>query len=82
MPALSAIGFNPEFKTKYEAMVKAGRPAKVAHRGESSPPSPTPSSATGENGPPLALDPDGHHRGRFGKGWSPRQSRESPPSTK
>src|SRR5271166_2509413 len=30
MPALNAIRFNPEFKAKYEAMVKAGKPAKVA----------------------------------------------------
>ena len=30
MPALNAIRLNPEFKAKYEAMVKAGKPAKVA----------------------------------------------------
>jgi hypothetical protein len=30
MPALSAIRFNPEFKAKYEAFVKAGKPATVA----------------------------------------------------
>ena len=29
MPALNAIRLNPEFKAKYEAMVKAGKPAKV-----------------------------------------------------
>ena len=27
MPALDAIRLNPEFKAKYEAMVKAGKPA-------------------------------------------------------
>ena len=27
---LNAIRLNPEFKAKYEAMVKAGKPAKVA----------------------------------------------------
>ena len=27
--ALNAIRLNPEFKAKYEAMVKAGKPAKV-----------------------------------------------------
>ena len=30
MPALNAVRFNPEFKAKYEAFVKAGKPAKVA----------------------------------------------------
>src|ERR1700729_1403659 len=30
MPALNANRLNPEFKAKYEAMVKAGKPAKVA----------------------------------------------------
>ena len=30
MPALNAIRLNPEFKTKYQAMIKAGKPAKVA----------------------------------------------------
>jgi transposase len=30
MPALNAIRCNPEFKTKYQAMIKAGKPAKVA----------------------------------------------------
>ena len=30
MPALNAIRLNPEFKAKYEVMVKAGKPAKVA----------------------------------------------------
>ena len=30
MPALNAIRCNPEFKAKYKAMVKAGKPAKVA----------------------------------------------------
>ena len=30
MPALNAIRLNPEFKAKYQAMVKAGKPAKVA----------------------------------------------------
>ena len=30
MPALNAIRFNPQFKAKYQAMVKAGKPAKVA----------------------------------------------------
>ena len=30
MPALSAIRFNPEFKAKYQAMIKAGKPPKVA----------------------------------------------------
>ena len=30
MPALSAIRFNPQFKAKYEIMIKAGKPAKVA----------------------------------------------------
>ena len=30
MPILNAIQFNPEFKAKYEAMIKAGKPAKVA----------------------------------------------------
>ena len=30
MPALNAIRLTPQFKAKYEAMVKAGKPAKVA----------------------------------------------------
>jgi len=30
MPALNAIRFNPEFKAKYQAMIKAGKPPKVA----------------------------------------------------
>ena len=30
MPALVATRFNPDFKAKYEAMIKAGKPAKVA----------------------------------------------------
>ena len=30
MPALNAIRCNPELKTKYQAMIKAGKPAKVA----------------------------------------------------
>jgi transposase len=30
MPALNAIRFIPEFKDKYQAMIKAGKPAKVA----------------------------------------------------
>ena len=30
MPALNAIRFNPEFKAKYQAMIRAGKPAKVA----------------------------------------------------
>ena len=30
MPALNAIRCNPEFKAKYQAMIKAGKPAKVA----------------------------------------------------
>jgi hypothetical protein len=30
MPALNAIRLNPEFKAEYEAMIKAGKPAKVA----------------------------------------------------
>ena len=30
MPALAAIQFNPHLKAKYEAMIKAGKPAKVA----------------------------------------------------
>src|SRR5271170_2225024 len=30
MPALNAIRCNPEFKAKYEAMIKAGKPTKVA----------------------------------------------------
>jgi transposase len=30
MPALNAIRFNPQFKSKYQAMIKAGKPAKVA----------------------------------------------------
>jgi transposase len=30
MAALSAIRFNPQLKTKYDALVKAGKPAKVA----------------------------------------------------
>jgi transposase len=30
MPALAAIRFNPQFKAKYEIMIKAGKPAKVA----------------------------------------------------
>jgi transposase len=30
MSALNAIRCNPEFKTKYQAMIKAGKPAKVA----------------------------------------------------
>jgi len=30
MPALAAIRFNPHLKAKYEAMIKAGKPAKVA----------------------------------------------------
>jgi transposase len=30
MPALNSIRLNPEFKAKYQAMVKAGKPAKVA----------------------------------------------------
>jgi hypothetical protein len=34
MPALNAIRLNPEFKAKYEAMVKAGKPAKVGGRGD------------------------------------------------
>ena len=57
MPALNAIRLNPEFKAKYEAMVKVGKPAKVAivaiMRKLSS--SPTPSSVISENGPPLSL---------------------------
>jgi transposase len=30
MAALNAIGFNPQFKAKYQAIIKAGKPAKVA----------------------------------------------------
>jgi transposase len=30
MPALAAIRFNPQLKTRYQAMIKAGKPAKVA----------------------------------------------------
>jgi transposase len=30
MPALNAIRLNPEFKAKYQAMIRAGKPAKVA----------------------------------------------------
>ena len=30
MSALNALRLNPEFEAKYEAMVKAGKPAKVA----------------------------------------------------
>ena len=30
MPALVATRFNPDFKTKYQAMIAAGKPAKVA----------------------------------------------------
>ena len=30
MPALSAIRFNPQFKAKYQAMITAGKPPKVA----------------------------------------------------
>jgi len=30
MAALSAIRFNPQLKTKYQALIKAGKPAKVA----------------------------------------------------
>jgi transposase len=30
MPALNAIRCNPEFKAKYQAMIKAGKPTKVA----------------------------------------------------
>ena len=30
MPALNAIRLNPQFKAKYQAMVNAGKPAKVA----------------------------------------------------
>lgn len=30
MPALVATRFNPDFKAKYQAMIKAGKPAKVA----------------------------------------------------
>jgi transposase len=30
MPTLNAIRCNLEFKTKYQAMIKAGKPAKVA----------------------------------------------------
>lgn len=30
MPALVATRYNPDFKTKYQAMIKAGKPAKVA----------------------------------------------------
>jgi transposase len=30
MAALSAIRFNPQIKTKYQALIKAGKPAKVA----------------------------------------------------
>jgi transposase len=30
MAALNAIRFNPQFKSKYQAMIKAGKPAKVA----------------------------------------------------
>jgi transposase len=30
MPALVAIRFNPDMKTKYDAMRNAGKPAKVA----------------------------------------------------
>ena len=30
MAALSAIRFNPQLKIKYETLIKAGKPAKVA----------------------------------------------------
>jgi transposase len=30
MPALVATRFNPDFKTKYQAMIAGGKPAKVA----------------------------------------------------
>ena len=30
MPALVATRFNPDFKAKYQVMIKAGKPAKVA----------------------------------------------------
>jgi transposase len=30
MPALVATRFNPDFKAKYQAMIAAGKPAKVA----------------------------------------------------
>ena len=30
MPALVAMRFNPELKAKYKAMIKAGKPPKVA----------------------------------------------------
>jgi transposase len=30
MAALNAIRFNPQFKAKYQAIIKAGKPAKVA----------------------------------------------------
>lgn len=30
MAALSAIRFNPQLKTKYDALINAGKPAKVA----------------------------------------------------
>jgi transposase len=30
MPALVATRFNPDFKIKYQAMIAAGKPAKVA----------------------------------------------------
>jgi transposase IS116/IS110/IS902 family protein len=76
MPALNAIRLNPEFKAKYEAMVKAGKPAKVAIvaimrkllilanaliRDQ-------------RKWAPPKLDEHGHYRGRRGKDRTPRQS--------
>ena len=70
---------NPEFKAKYEAMVKAGKPAKVAIvaimrkllilanaliRDQ-------------RKWAPLSLDQHGHYEDRVGKDRSRRQSRRS-----
>jgi transposase len=30
MPALVAVRFNPDFKAKFDALIKAGKPPKVA----------------------------------------------------
>ena len=75
MPALNAIRLNPEFKAKYEAMVKVRKTRQgsaivaIAEKAPSS--SPTPSSVIGENGPPLSLDQHGHYRGRLKNDRSP-----------
>ena len=73
MPALNAIRCNPEFKTKYQAMINVGKPAKVAIAAIMR----KLLILANENGPPPPLDQHGHYRGRFGKDRSLDESSHS-----